>query len=197
MGFRDQFLAAHEEVMRATGWDHILENITYMYRSATAGGEWGPSALAAELVSQVRAFVDAVDWTGEPFFRYLAAFHITVAAIVLYNNLLPHRRPSEERLLVLSVVLLALAGLTYPLHYLGMQYGGALFKEKGLNYFEDSGIFIAAVYFLPLAVWCVLVQVRLFAQLFVLMADVKRRQLAARQRAQQRAPQEAQQRKDQ
>ncbi|ORC87464.1 uncharacterized protein TM35_000222630 [Trypanosoma theileri] len=157
---------AHMEVMNATGWGSLLEGL---------GASWkgdGNSSLVGSLYQNVRAFVDAVNWS-EPFFTYLAVFHIVVIILVIALTW----RASTERIFAIDVLVLLLGWCSSYLNDYGSSHAAEIFIEKGVNYFDPDGLFISVVYWIPLFLLALALQGRIFLRLLQLMVKTKRRQL--------------------
>lgn len=172
-GWVEALKEGHAELLRETGVSAMWSNFTASFAAE------GPSLLST-IHSQIMLFIEAIDWT-EPFFRYLLAFHVAVVAITVFVTYGP---VSDERLFFTSVVIIALAFLSYFLNQAGASYAAVLFREEHVNYFDPSGVFIAAVYWLPLVLVAVALQIRLICRVASLMIQVKRQQarVALRQR---------------
>lgn len=128
-------------------------------------------------------FIRAVDWS-EPFFRYLAAFHVLTYALVWRGG------RSTTGALVSLVVLMVLVLSASHLNDLGSAHHTDIFRKKTLeenqgnllapahtNYFDASGIFISAVFSAPLVLLAFATQIRLFAQAGSMMVTIKKGQL--------------------
>nr|CCC96124.1 unnamed protein product [Trypanosoma congolense IL3000] len=167
---------AHEEVMNATGWGALL----------SGEGKWwsaSPSGAVQQGWKEVTAFIAAVDW-WEPFFTYLAAFHIVVATAVVLLTW----GASPERLIAVDVLLLLLIWCSSYLNDIGRSYAPFLFVEKGANYFDASGLFVTVTYALPLFLLVLWLQGRIIVRLLKLMVAVKRKQMLSKRRQHTVAP---------
>lgn len=191
----NKFWEAHHELMEQTGWGDIAANLSLALRAT-------PDAVR-ELVQEAKFFRYAINW-NEPFFKYLAAFHVVLYAMVLYAvfwRWQPTRpRPegvsramelarshAEEKLFALSMALVLLSFSAYPLNRLGAKYGAQLFVESGVNYFDDNILFVGVVYWFPLVLLSLLVQLKLLFNVVRLMAVAKGEQMRARQKAREAA----------
>lgn len=164
------FFEAHEEVMRATGWDKLLENL----RVAV---EQSPSPLIV-LQETALTFVASINWR-EPFFHYLAAFHVVLWTAVLYATWGP---VSDERLLLFGFFLGGLALSSSSLNSLALQHRSSLFTEPDLNYFDEDGLFLIIVFATPTMCLLVLQLARLGWRMLTLMVKVKRAQVRQKHR---------------
>ncbi|KAH9578661.1 Transmembrane protein 18 [Trypanosoma melophagium] len=157
---------AHMEVMNATGWGSLIDSLR-----ASWNGDGNISSVGL-LYQNVRAFLDAVNWS-EPFFTYLAIFHIVVIIIVAALTW----RASTERIFVVDVLVLLLGWCSSYLNDWGRSHAAEIFVEKGVNYFDRDGLFISVVYWIPLFLVALGLQGRIFLNLLQLMVKTKRRQL--------------------
>lgn len=194
-GVIKSLIDAHNEVMEQTGWGRLLANLT-------AAVQLLPEA-SQSILEEVSFFRHSVHW-GDPFFKCLLAFHVGVATLVVYLVFVrwqPKRpRPEgvtramelaaghvEEKLFALSVVLVLFSLSAYPLNALGTRHGHRLFADAETNYFDGNVIFIGVVYWLPLVLLSLLVQLKLMFNVLRLLVVSKGEQLKARRRAAERA----------
>ncbi|KEG15592.1 hypothetical protein DQ04_00031260 [Trypanosoma grayi] len=156
---------AHMEVLNATGWGTLFNGVV---------GSWSGEGdgMLRYYYKQVAAFVAAVNWS-EPFFTYLAAFHVTVVLVVVALTW----RASTERIFVVDLVVLLLGWCSSYLNDLGNAYASKIFVEDGVNYFDRSGLFVSVVYWLPLFFVALVLQGCILLQVLRLMVATKRRQL--------------------
>lgn len=160
-----EFWKAHNEVMDATGFRNVLDSL--------ASTSFSPSSIVAHVKADAKDFFKAVNWS-EPFFRYLAAFHVLILIAVFYFT----RGPvSDERLITVCVALTVTVLAGMGLNTLGDRYASALFEEKDVNYFTEDGIFVAVVFMAPLIVLIVCLQVRMGCRVVKLMVQVKQAQV--------------------
>lgn len=156
--------------MAATRWDELLNNFLPSFRRA-------PS-LTLEARRQAWLFYHAVNWS-EPFFKYLGVFHVNmlvISIIATWGN------ASPERILCMVAVLLFFSFLAFPINSYGSAHAEEIFFEPGVNYFDENGLFIAVVYWLPLVLMAGVQIMRLFLRLLEMMVEVKKKQLQAEQR---------------
>lgn len=189
--FLEQLRQAHNEVIEATGWDDALSQLRHLLANA-------PEAASA-LWQDAGDFMFAVNWR-EPLLVSLGGFLAALLALVLYLALWrwcpPRPRPAgvsrvselaatraEEKLFGLGAVLLLLAFCAFPLNKLGIAHGHRVFRAPGVNYFDESALFIGVVYWLPLITLSLLVQGKLVFNVLRLMVLAKREQLKASHRA--------------
>lgn len=163
--FLESLKEAHEEVMNATGWGVFFSG---------EGQKWSMSPIGAfqQFRKEVAAFISAVNW-WEPYFRYLALFHLTVAVTVVLTTW----RASIDRIFVVTVLLLLVVWGSSYLNEWGSSHASQIFVEKGANYFDPSGLFIMVTLDMPLFLLVLWLQARAFLQLLRLMVVVKRNQI--------------------
>ncbi|CCW68442.1 unnamed protein product [Phytomonas sp. Hart1] len=153
--FISLFKDSHAELLKAIHWDDILLSFTQSEKS---------SSLWEGFLQEMNLFYHSVNWS-EPFFAYLAVFHIVIIVFTVYKTIF--RPYSLERLFAFSIFLLILAFGALPLNRIGRKYGKLIFRESGVNYFDESGIFLTLLYWVPLVfhvVWieiCIIVRASL------------------------------------
>ncbi|ESL10913.1 hypothetical protein TRSC58_01346 [Trypanosoma rangeli SC58] len=156
---------AHLEVLNATGWGALLDGLAVSWSE-------GGSGMLYFIYQQVSDFVAAVNWS-EPFFTYLALFHLAVIVLVLALTW----HASVERIFVVDALVLLLGWCSSHINEFGRSHASAIFVEKGVNYFDRGGLFITVVYWCPLFIVALLLQGRLFVQMLRWMIVTKRKQL--------------------
>ncbi|RNF27539.1 uncharacterized protein Tco025E_00189 [Trypanosoma conorhini] len=164
-GIWKSLVDAHLELLNATGWGALLD----VLNASWSEGGGGVLRLIYQPVSE---FVAAVNWS-EPFFAYLALFHLAVIVLVLMLTW----RASAERIFVVDVLVLLLGWCSSHLNEFGRSHASEIFLEKGVNYFDREGLFISVVYWCPLFLLALLLQGRLLLQMLKLMIATKRKQL--------------------
>ncbi|CAJ1034539.1 putative Transmembrane protein 18 [Leishmania shawi] len=162
----DAFWAAHNEVMNATGARVFLD-------AAAAAPSLSIGSLVGGFLRAAYQFYAAVNWS-EPFFRYLAAFHIIVWVATLTST---WGAVSDERIMGVCAVLgvLLLSGI--PANSYAGRHAERLFQEPGVNYFTEDGTMMMVVYLLPLLVLFAYLQLRQGYRIVSLMLQLKRAQL--------------------
>lgn len=125
------------------------------------------------VLSGLKAFSDAINWS-EPFFKYLGGFH---AAFWLFCFVWSRNNSNRTAICLCAAIL---AGLAMPyLNDFGSQHHEQLFVlEKGMNYFDANGTFMAALFGAPMILLSVLLQVKLLYYVAVMMVKVKRAQIS-------------------
>ena len=164
---------AHNEVMDALG----VANITSKVIEAVTTGPG--------VFDGLRAFIDAVDWT-EPFFLYLAMFHLSLFGLAVGVSW-----DSPGRTAGVMLFLLALSVSSSALNDLGKQHYQYLFVDQKTNYFDDRGVFISAVFAGPLMVLAFVLQIKMFIGLAKMMIVVKRGKFREEQKQQRNQQQQS------
>lgn len=154
--FWTNLVEAHNEVMDALGVANLTAKVTEAVTT-------GPGVFDG-----LRAFIDAVDWT-EPFFLYLAMFHLSLFGLVIGISW-----DSPARTAGVMVFLLALSVSSGVLNDLGREHYGSLFVDQKTNYFDERGVFISAVFAGPIIVLAFVLQIKMFVGLAKMMIVVKR-----------------------
>ncbi|CCW60289.1 unnamed protein product [Phytomonas sp. EM1] len=150
--FISSFKDAHEELLKAIHLDEFLLLFTQSEKR---------SNLLDAFLKEMSLFYRSVNWS-EPFFYYLAAFHTMILLVILNVTVL--RPCSVERLFVCSIFLLALAFSAVPLNRIGQKYGELLFRTSRVNYFDESGAFLAILYWAPLMIEVVWIELCIIAR---------------------------------
>ncbi|KPA85020.1 hypothetical protein ABB37_01446 [Leptomonas pyrrhocoris] len=166
----DEFWKAHNEVMNATGLRQVIDALTSSSENS--------GSFFAHVRAEVEAFYRSVNWS-EPFFRYLAAFHALIWIVVLYGT---RGSASDERLIVVCVMLTCTVLAGVVLNNVGRRYASSIFVDPDVNYFSEDGIFIAAVFMAPMIVLILCLQLRMVCRAMRLMVEVKRAQVKRRLR---------------
>lgn len=151
----EQLQAAHDEVMSQLPIGQIW-------------GAWEKSAVTTQLY----AFVSAVDWS-EPFFLGLAALH----AAILGGLVILARRASSEIVMVYFFFVVTAVFAAEYLNQWGSRHHAALFPRSNVNYFDEGGIFVSAVFSAPLLVVSFVAQLILFGRLASQLVKNKRAHL--------------------
>eukprot|EP00758_Cryptobia_borreli_P008000 Tbor_TRINITY_DN5348_c0_g3::TRINITY_DN5348_c0_g3_i1::g.4815::m.4815 len=158
----DQIVAAHHEVIGQFPlniFDELNNN------SNTPG-----------IMDAIRSFINAVDWYGEPFFKYLLAFHILHICVTFIWGF-----RTVYRTLTCLMMYIILGLLCGPLNYLGDRFAKDIFIGKNVNYFDTNGAFITAVLAGPICVVAFICQFKVLVDLGKMLVAVKVRQLKQQQ----------------
>lgn len=149
----DQWRSAHEELLKEFRWEIFISNISHSFLEAPH--------IVPEFWRQVFLFYNAVNWR-EPFFTYLGAFHIFVYTVALFVCFV--WRDYELVLLAASSTLVMFSCSVF--FWLGWLHRHASwFFSENVNYFDEAGLFVAVVFWLPLISCAVGMQFFLFCRL--------------------------------
>eukprot|EP00796_Vickermania_ingenoplastis_P002024 gene2024-1214_t len=131
--------AAHDDLMKELGWDLLISNISVAFSDA-------PHILP-EVWHQITLFHAAVNWR-DPFFTYLGVFHMTLYTLAFISC---RCKCSETVLLIMSSGMIMLASTAF--FFLGWLHDHAnLFFSDHANYFDEAGLFLAVVFWLPIII---------------------------------------------
>lgn len=155
--------AAHEELMREVRWDIVVSNITAAITEA-------PQLFPA-LWEQILLFRNAVNWS-DPFFSYLGA--LLSAMYVTALILCWHWAAKEARLLVFSSALIVLSSSLFFIMGWLHEHGNLFFAVDSANYFDEAGLFVAVVIWLPTVICAGGVQLFVFYQVLKKIKRTKR-----------------------
>ena len=163
-GLWNQMVEAHNEVMEALPFDP-----TQMMSSLTEG----PGVL-----SGLQEFVDAVEWSKDPyFFGGIAAFHVLLWIFCIFYG---SRTPN--RLIATFIFIFAISfSADYINSWASANYE-VFFPGSKVNYFDEGGVFFSALITGPLVVVAFAMQIRMLVMLANMMAVVKRGQQRERLR---------------
>ncbi|KAI9289795.1 transmembrane protein 18-domain-containing protein [Umbelopsis sp. AD052] len=144
-------MQAHDDIVKA-----ILSSLP-----TSGSGDKDGLPSFEQAIYQAENFIRAIDWS-QPWLIALVAFHVTsFLALILSRN--KHD--------LLSVFL---ACLSQPLNaFLSSNWE----QFASANYFDDSGLFLATVYSLPLIINSILALVLVLRATCTMLVSVKRKQL--------------------
>lgn len=148
----DQLRSAQEDLLKEFRWELFISNISHSFKEA-------PHILP-ELWHQVVLFYNAINWE-EPFFTYIGAFHIFIYTVAVFICL--GWRNYELVLLAASSTLVMISCSVF--FFLGWLHRHAsYFFAENVNYFDEAGLFVAVVFWLPLITCAVGMQFFLFCR---------------------------------
>ncbi|KAG2187851.1 hypothetical protein INT44_000601 [Umbelopsis vinacea] len=150
-------MQAHDDIVKA-----ILSSLP-----TSGSGDKDGLPSFEQAVYQAENFIRAIDWS-QPWLIALVAFHVTsFLALILSRN-------KHDLLSGLLFFFIFLACLSQPLNaFLSSNWE----QFASANYFDDSGLFLATVYSLPLIINCILALVLVLRATCTMLVSVKRKQL--------------------
>ncbi|KAH8552346.1 transmembrane protein 18-domain-containing protein [Umbelopsis sp. PMI_123] len=126
-----------------------------------------------QAIFQAENFIRAIDWS-QPWLLGLVTFHVTSFLVLIMS------RNKHNLLSGLLFFYLFLACLSQPLNqFLSNNWD----QFASANYFDDSGLFLATVYSLPLIINSILALVLVLRATCTMLVSVKRKQLERQAKA--------------